>query len=41
MSIPKSRLTHYMGYLSPEKLNLLDNALAAALDLYGDELWSG
>ena len=33
VSIPKSKLTDYVGALSSEKLNLLDAALKAALDL--------
>lgn len=38
MSIPKSRLTHYVGHLPPEKLIQLNQALAIALDIYADEL---
>jgi mRNA interferase MazF len=38
MSIPKNRLTHYVGHLPSEKLSLLNRALAVALDIYADEL---
>jgi mRNA interferase MazF len=31
VSIPKSALTHYVGALAPEKLQLLDYALQVAL----------
>jgi len=33
MSIPKSLLTHYVGMLSPTKLQELNQALAIALSL--------
>jgi mRNA interferase MazF len=33
MSIPKSSLTHFIGTLSPAKLEELDRALCVALDL--------
>lgn len=33
VSIPKSRLTDYVGSLVPEKLSLLSQALKVALDL--------
>jgi mRNA interferase MazF len=33
MSIPKASLTHFIGTLSPAKLEGLDRALCAALDL--------
>jgi mRNA interferase MazF len=33
MSLPKSLLTHYIGSLSPEKIDELNQALAIALDL--------
>lgn len=33
MSLPKSRLTHFIGTLSAAKLGELDNALREALDL--------
>jgi len=35
MSLPKSALTKFIGYLSPTKLALLDRALAFALSLTG------
>jgi len=37
-SIPKSRLTHYVGHLSLEKLEMLSKALHVALDLYDDDI---
>ena len=33
VSIPKASLTHYIGTLSPEKMEALQKALCAALDL--------
>jgi mRNA interferase MazF len=33
VSIPKSRLTHFMGTLSPQKLSRLAQALKIALDV--------
>ena len=33
MSIPKSSLAHYIGALSPDKLDLFNKALCAALEL--------
>lgn len=38
MSIPKHKLTHYVGHLPSEKLGILNKALAVALDIYADEL---
>lgn len=35
VSLPKSMLTHYLGRLSPKKINLLNQALRIALDLPG------
>jgi mRNA interferase MazF len=35
VSIPKSKLTDFVGSLSMSKLNLLETALIAALDLSG------
>ena len=35
VSIPKSRLTDFVGSLSPEKLSRLSHALRIALDIYG------
>ncbi len=32
MSLPKALLTHFIGTLSPEKLDALNKALAMALD---------
>jgi mRNA interferase MazF len=37
MSLPKSLLTHYVGYLSTPKLHELKDALVAALSLADDE----
>ena len=33
VSIPKSALTHFIGTLSPQRIEALDSALAVALDL--------
>lgn len=33
MSLPKSRLTNFIGFLSPAKINELNKALRAALDI--------
>lgn len=33
VSLPKAMLTHYVGMLSPEKVQLLDRALRIALQL--------
>ena len=33
VSIPKSALTHFIGTLSPQRIESLDHALAVALDL--------
>lgn len=38
ISIPKSRLTNYAGHLLEDKLLLLNQALAVALDIFGDEV---
>lgn len=38
MSIPKGRLTDFIGRLPYPKLRQLSNALAAALAIYSDEL---
>ena len=38
ISIPKRRLTHFIGRLPFAKLNTLSKALAAALSIYADEL---
>jgi len=35
VSIPKTKLTNYVGTLSPEKLKVLDQALRVALELEG------
>jgi mRNA interferase MazF len=35
MSLPKSMLTHYVGSLSPAKIQALNQALQIALDLPG------
>ena len=35
VSLPKSKLTNYVGTLPPAKLKLLDQALAIALELTG------
>lgn len=35
VSIRKSSITHYIGRLSPQKIDELNDALRAALDLYG------
>lgn len=35
MSLPKSMLTHYVGSLSPTKIQALNQALQIALDLPG------
>jgi len=40
-SVPRSKLTHYVGHLSSEKLEMLDKALAAALELYDEDFLSG
>lgn len=34
VSIPKSALTHYVGFLNPERVFQLDQALKVALGLY-------
>lgn len=39
MSLPKSILTHYVGYLSASKRHALKEALVAALSLADDEDW--
>ncbi|MEZ4713200.1 MAG: type II toxin-antitoxin system PemK/MazF family toxin [Caldilineaceae bacterium] len=38
ISIPKNRLTHYVGHLSTPKLHQLSKALMIALDVYADEV---
>ena len=36
VSLPKGMLTHFVGMLSPDKLNLLDQALLIALQIQTD-----
>lgn len=36
VSLPKQRLTHYVGALSAQKLQMLDRALKAALAIEGE-----
>jgi mRNA interferase MazF len=37
VSLPKSALTHYVGSLGPPAMRTMNNALAVALNLDGDE----